>query len=85
MELRRTRYFYSHVCRVAVVEGGCCVENIVFFVVTIAYSCEFTVSHGINVRYFTSILVPCWLKCFPTMNTVTLSISHICIPLTVCS
>ena len=65
--------------------GGCCIENVVYFVVTIAYLYEFAVSRGINIRYLTSILVPCWLKGFPTMNTVTLSISHICILLTVCS
>ena len=85
MELRGTRYFYSHVCRVAVVEGGCCVENVVFFVVTIVYLYEFTVSHGVNIQYLTSILVLCGLKGFPPMNTFTLSISHICILLTMCS
>jgi len=76
---------FTHVCRVAVVGGGCCVENVVFFIVTIAYFYEFTVSCGVNIRYLTSILVPCWLKGFPAMNTVTLSISHICILLTMCS
>jgi hypothetical protein len=84
-ELCRTRYFYSHVCPVAVVGGGCCVENVVFFITTIAYLYEFTVSSGINIQYLTSILVLCWLKGVPTMNTVALSISHICILLTTCS
>ena len=40
------------------------VEVVVFFVVTIAYLYEFTVSRGANIRYFTSILVSCWLKGF---------------------
>jgi len=61
------------------------VENVVFFGVTIAYLYESTVSHGVNIRYLTSILVPCWLKGFPTMNTFELSISHICMLLTMCS
>ena len=69
MELCRTRYFYSHVCRVAVVEGDCCVENVDFFAVTIAFLYEFTVLRGINVRYLTIILVPCWLNGFPPMKT----------------
>ena len=60
-------------------------ENVVFFGVTIAYLYESTVSHGVNIRYLTSILVPCWLKGFPTMNTFELSISHICMLLTMCS
>jgi len=58
------------------------VEIVVFFVVTIEYLCEFTVSRGINIRYLTSVLVPCWLKGFLTKNKVALSISHICIPFT---
>jgi len=31
------------------------------------------VSRGVNIRYFTSVLVPCSLKGFRTMNTVALS------------
>jgi hypothetical protein len=38
-----------HVCRVAVVGGGCCVETVVFFVVTIAYLYEFAVSRAVNI------------------------------------
>jgi len=39
---------------------GCCswrgaVEFVVFFVVTIAYLCEFTVSRGVNIRYLTGV------------------------------
>ena len=50
------------------------VEFVVFFVVTIAYLCEFTVSCGVNIRHLTSVLVPCWLKGFLTKNTVALSL-----------
>jgi len=46
-----------HVCRVAVVGGGCCVEIVVLFVVTIVYLYEFAVSRGVNIRYLTSILL----------------------------
>ena len=52
---------------------------VVFFVVTIACLCEFTVSRGVNIRYLTSVLVPCWLKDILTKNTVALSMSYICI------
>ena len=61
------------------------VEIVVFFVVTTAYLCECTVLCGVNIRYLTSVLVPCWLKGFLTKNTVTLSIPHICIPFTMYS
>ena len=61
------------------------VEFVVFFVVTTAYLCEFTVSRGVNIRYLTSVLVPCWLKGFLTKNTVALSMSYICIPFTMYS
>ena len=67
------------VCRVAVVGVGA-VEFVVFFVVAIAYWCEFTVSRCVNIRYLTSIPVPCWLTGFLIKNTVALSMSHICIP-----
>jgi hypothetical protein len=50
------------------------VEFVVFFVVTIAYLNKFTVSRGANIRYLTSLLVPFWLKGFPAMNTVALSV-----------
>jgi len=72
-----------HVFRFAFVGGGYCVEIAIFFVVTTAYLYEFTVSRG--VRYLTSVLVPCRLKGFPTMNTVALSMSHFCILITMCS
>jgi hypothetical protein len=72
-----------HVCRVAVV--GRDVEFLVFFVVTIAYLCEFTVSRCVNIRYLTSVPVPCWLRGFLTKNTVALSMSHICILFTMYS
>jgi len=68
---------FTHVCRVAVVGGGCCVETVVLFVVPIAYLYEFTVSRDANIRYFTSILVPCWLKGFPTMNSRLIDITYL--------
>ena len=49
---------FTNVCRVAIVGGGCCVDNVVFFVVTIAYLNEFTVLRGISIQYPTSILYP---------------------------
>jgi len=58
--------------------------ELLLFIVTIAYLYELTVSRGVNILYFTSILVLCWLKGFSTMNTVVVSTSHICIPLTMC-
>ena len=59
-------------------------NELLLFIVTIAYLYEFTVSSGVNILYFTSILVLFWLKGFSTMNTVAVSTSHICIPLTMC-
>ena len=59
--------------------------ELLLFIVTTAYSYEFTVSCVVNILYFTSILVLFWLKGFSTMNTVAVSTSHICIPLTMCS
>jgi hypothetical protein len=39
-------FFFTHICRVAVVGGGCRVETVVFFVVTIVYLYEFAVSRA---------------------------------------
>ena len=53
---------------------GLLCRNVVFFVVNIAYGpYEFTVSRGVNIQYCTIILVPCLLKGFRSMDTVTLS------------
>ena len=61
------------------------VEFVVFFVVTIAYLCEFTVSRGLYIRYLTSVPVPWRLTGFLTRNTVALSMSYICVPFTMYS
>jgi len=55
--------FFTHMSvELPLLEGA--VVFVVFFVVTIAYFYQLTLSRGVNIRYFTSILVSCWLKGF---------------------